>query len=612
MQKYFIFVSLLVLGTGCGFTAKDLTPTEKRIDVEWIFGVFERNYAPAQMKAQKHGITLEQAKQNCLQWVESVNGDQFYATLQKCTAQFKDAHTRMMAVAQVLPEFTFVHYLGFTTDLVKLKIPQGGKEPSASEILIRVSSLLPSVDPNGFPIQKNDLIVEINGQSARDYLMTELSDQVNLGHEPATLVAAAQQFPLRVGYTLDAPTGSDLTMTVYRAGVKSQVVLPWIKKDLVAFTKEQDDARKAKEKPKAVVTDEKANTPEPWNRHDFGYWVGGEFIEQIQQIMDTYRKSPGTRANILLNTSFKVFAQNDAIALVNSFTKADAAEAKLSDPTPFDATAKLLKMAVVDMSQAPFVARLVVREDNKKIGYVSLPTFNIDDAKTETFRKIIAKFNSLKVDQVIVDMLNNGGGSITHGMKIVNMLAEKKIQYPSVQFALNDNWINAFKGDYYAGSNDSARELAGRVYRAMKEDLTMGKKLSRNFSLAELDVFPLTADKNECVSREACLSAKIKLVVLINEMCASTCDLVASAVKDNQLGVLMGSQSMGAGGNVVPHMMTPISRMIMTQTESLAVDLKGNYLENNGVLPDVSVDTIEDIMLNYQNTYKQSLTTALQ
>jgi C-terminal processing protease CtpA/Prc len=87
---------------------------------------------------------------------------------------------------------------------------------------------------------------------------------------------------------------------------------------------------------------------------------------------------------------------------------------------------------------------------------------------------------------------------------------------------------------------------------------------------------------------------------------------VASAVKDNQLGVLMGSQSMGAGGNVVPHMMTPISRMIMTQTESLAVDLKGNYLENNGVLPDVSVDTIEDIMLNYQNTYKQSLTTALQ
>jgi hypothetical protein len=209
-------------------------------------------------------------------------------------------------------------------------------------------------------------------------------------------------------------------------------------------------------------------------------------------------------------------------------------------------------------------------------------------------------------------MLNNGGGSITHGMKIVNMLAEKKIQYPSIQFALNDNWINAFKGDYYAGSNDSARELAGRVYRGLKEDVNSAKKLSRSFSLAELDVFPLNADKNGCVLREACLSAKIKLVVLINEMCASTCDLVASSIRDNQLGVLIGSQSMGAGGNVVPHMMAPISRVMITQTESLAVDLKGNYLENNGVLPDVPVDTIEDIMLNYQNTYKKSLTTALQ
>ncbi len=85
------------------------------------------------------------------------------------------------------------------------------------------------------------------------------------------------------------------------------------------------------------------------------------------------------------------------------------------------------------------------------------------------------------------------------------------------------------------------------------------------------------------------------------------CDIFASVFKDNKLGAIVGSQTMGAGGNVVMHGVAPVSKAIVMQTESLVVDANGKYLENRGVVPDVAMDTLLDRSADYSETYLKAL-----
>ena len=39
----------------------------------------------------------------------------------------------------------------------------------------------------------------------------------------------------------------------------------------------------------------------------------------------------------------------------------------------------------------------------------------------------------------------------------------------------------------------------------------------------------------------------------------------------------MGAKALGAGGNVVPHGASPVSRILLRQTESLLVNAEGNW-----------------------------------
>jgi C-terminal processing protease CtpA/Prc len=71
------------------------------------------------------------------------------------------------------------------------------------------------------------------------------------------------------------------------------------------------------------------------------------------------------------------------------------------------------------------------------------------------------------------------------------------------------------------------------------------------------------------------------------------CDIFTSSMKDNGLATVVGSKTMGAGGNVTTHIASPVAGLILNQTESLLYNKAGAELENNGVEPDVALDTVE-------------------
>jgi hypothetical protein len=230
-----LLVSLFVLSFySCGFPGYSLNSLEKQADVEWLYGVFERNYAPADWKKAKWGVSLAESKAACLKGAETLaSGDEFIAHLSRCVSRFKDAHTHLQAGGQILPETAQVAYLGFTSELVRVDAnnfddckDKDGKQkdtPACKErntdpgkkkdprivYALRVKKLLPTTAAAGFPVAEGDTIVGINGKAVDDFLITTLLPSADLGSSAASLTVLAELFPLRASYATQMPALSE-------------------------------------------------------------------------------------------------------------------------------------------------------------------------------------------------------------------------------------------------------------------------------------------------------------------------------------------------------------------------------------------------------------------
>ena len=107
----------------------------------------------------------------------------------------------------------------------------------------------------------------------------------------------------------------------------------------------------------------------------------------------------------------------------------------------------------------------------------------------------------------------------------------------------------------------------------------------------------------------------MNIVLMVNEMCASMCDLFAAILQDNQMAKVVGARTMGAGGNVVTHHQAPNSHLALRQTESLMVRRVvkkgkvelGALIENNGVEPDVQVKVSETVEGKYRRLREKAV-----
>lgn len=592
-----IALCLVALGlSACGFTGKDLGSVEKKADIEWLFGVFERNYAPAEWKREMHGVSLAQAKADCLAGSEAITkGDEFLAHLNGCVNRFKDAHTKMIAGGQLLPEFARVAYLGFTTELARFDMSElekdkdkKDKKSSAYITALKVKGFLPTTEPKEFPVEKNDLIMAIDGVAADEYLAKELVPANDLGHGPSSLAVAAKAFPLRNSYERNFPKTENVTLKLIRGDKLLEARLPWSVKDLLEFQNEQSKAKS--EKDKKDKTEEKTKK---------GNWVGGEFIDRYFNLLSQFRGMAGERVSLLLANTFRVFFYHPALSSVLGETEAEKKE------LPF--VTAMADETLVDVSKPAFPARLVLLKDGGRVGYVRVETFSLGDEEVGQFAELVSLFNKSKVKGVILDLLDNGGGSLVHGLRMANLLGPKALEYPSMQLALNDNWLNGFRADSIYANSDAKRTLAARIYKKLREDVGANRRLSHPISSTELDPLVLNKSKAGCADTGDCLAEDTKRVLLVNEMCASMCDIFASVFKDNKLGSIVGSKTMGAGGNVVMHGVAPVSQALVMQTESLVVDAKGKYLENQGVEPEEAVDTLLDRGADFNDTYLKAL-----
>lgn len=611
IRHAFMALALAFVLSACGYPGKSLNQIEKTADIEWVFGTFERNYAPATWKEKKHGISLAQAKQDCLAQSTNISeGDEFISLLSRCVNRFQDAHTRTMAGGQLLPEMIKVAFLGFRTELVRFDAatpppkdkdgkdqPKDPNAPKDIQYAIKVTKMLPSTKDADFPVKEGDLITKVNGINAKEYLSTELMPYGNLGNELSSLTIAGQMFALRDSASSALPKEEDVKLEINRGGKIITLTLPWNIKDLLDFQKSFEEENKENKEAKKDSGDSDKKSA------NAGYWVGGSFLDDMMGMMTKYRKGAGARVDVLLGETFRVFNYSPVLNMINNAS--NSGDKKKTEVDPFDAA--ISPMQSIDISKEPFQARVVLADDGSRFGFIRIDSFSLVSDDVKVFKSLLDRMNKMQVKGLILDLLNNGGGSLEAGLDMANALTEKTFIYPSMQMALNDHWLNSFRADSIYGDSETRKTLAGRVYQAMKADSATGARISRPFSSTELSPFILNANKGSCVEQGTCLKSGTKMVLLVNEMCASMCDIFASSFKDNQLGTIVGSQTMGAGGNVVMHGFSPVTQIMLSQTESLVVDANGEYIENQGVMPNVAIDTLLDKSAKYSATYKKAL-----
>ena len=184
-------------------------------------------------------------------------------------------------------------------------------------------------------------------------------------------------------------------------------------------------------------------------------------------------------------------------------------------------------------------------EKNYKIGVINLPTFYIDfeayrrrdpnyKSTTRDVARLLDELQKEGVDGVILDLRNNGGGSLQEATMLTDLFID---QGPVVQIR-------------------HANEQISRHNRSRSRAMYRGP-----------------------------------LMVLINRLSASASEIFAGAIQDYNRGLVVGNQSFGKG---TVQTMAPLKEGQLKITQSKFYRVSGDSTQHAGVSPDISMPQLID------------------
>ena len=215
-----------------------------------------------------------------------------------------------------------------------------------------------------------------------------------------------------------------------------------------------------------------------------------------------------------------------------------------------------------DQSAKKKVIELSYNEQDYKIGIIDLPTFYFDfeaaargdeDFKSSTrdVRTLLEELKGESGDAVVVDLRNNGGGSLSEANQLVGLFIETgatvQIRYSGIR--------NGFTRSF--GDNDPEVAYSG------------------------------------------------PLAVLVNRTSASASEIFAGAIQDYQRGIVLGSQTFGKG---TVQEIIPMDYGQVKLTRSKFYRISGASTQHRGVMPDIE---FPDIYNAYEDIGESSLDGAL-
>lgn len=215
-----------------------------------------------------------------------------------------------------------------------------------------------------------------------------------------------------------------------------------------------------------------------------------------------------------------------------------------------------------DQSAKQEVIELSYNDQDYKIGIIHLPTFYFDfeaasrgeeDFKSSTrdVKVLLEELQEEQVDAVVVDLRNNGGGSLSEANQLVGLFIETGATVQIRYSGLRNGFTRSF------GDNDPEVAYAG------------------------------------------------PLAVLVNRTSASASEIFAGAIQDYERGIILGGQTFGKG---TVQEIIPMEYGQVKLTRSKFYRVSGESTQHRGVIPDIA---FPDFYEAYEDIGESSLDGAL-
>jgi hypothetical protein len=256
-----------------------------------------------------------------------------------------------------------------------------------------------------------------------------------------------------------------------------------------------------------------------------------------------------------------------------------------------------------------FKAYIYLNDQNRLIGYIRIPSYRFFPGSVDEFGFIMNVFQDA-TDAIVIDQMDNPGGSVMYLYTIASILATSPLKTPLHKMTINPQLVEdaLIKLEYLDGikSDDEAQELLGWGFPVSLKSISILKD-SYKFIITEwnkgkLITSPIPIEGVNIIDPHPYYNYTKPILFLINELDFSGGDFLPAILQDNHRAVLMGTRTAGAGGFVLPIMFPNITGIdFVTFTGSLAERPDQSTIENLGVKPDIEYKiTVEDITQNYK------------
>ena len=183
-----------------------------------------------------------------------------------------------------------------------------------------------------------------------------------------------------------------------------------------------------------------------------------------------------------------------------------------------------------------------------RIGVIDIPTFYIDfqgrqegkkDFKSTTrdVEKLVNELKEENIDGIIVDLRNNGGGSLDEALNLTDLFIDRG---PVVQVRYSNGYVQVLP--------DDKNQKAGIVYDG-------------------------------------------PIAVLTNRLSASASEIFAGAIQDYGRGIIVGGQTFGKG---TVQSVLPLEHGQLKLTQAKFYRVSGDSTQHQGVIPDILFPTLFD------------------
>lgn len=260
-----------------------------------------------------------------------------------------------------------------------------------------------------------------------------------------------------------------------------------------------------------------------------------------------------------------------------------------------------------------FYAYIYKTADRKLIGYVRIPSYVPDDAAKAVadFAKIITQFQSV-TDAMVIDQVNNPGGSVFYLYALASMLTDQPLKTPRHHMSLTQADVAAAAEiipdlEKIKTDDDARKNLPPKDYDGFPISYELARfSLSyAHFIVDQWNAGHRLTDPYWIAGVDHINPAPVHytkpILLLVNHLDFSGGDFFPTIMQDNHRVTVMGSRTAGAGGYVADvHVPNSIGIDAFRVTESIAERVDGNPIENLGVTPELIYEmTSADYTQNY-------------